>query len=423
MNSKPAEFDDPVPPSVSPWEPRVSILTGGHDRPYVTGLVSAITCKGLAVDLIGSDVLRVPELLRNPMVRFLNLRGSQCANVGVGQKVARVIAYYCRLISYTIRARPQIFHVLWNNKFEVFDRTLLMAYYKVTGKHVVLTAHNVNMRKRDGTDNRLNRLTLKIQYGLADHVFVHSERMKTELMSDFGVTANRVTVIPFGINNTVPITGLTRDVAKSQLGLSRGDKALLCFGRIAPYKGLEYLIGAMSKILECDRSYRLIIAGEPKSDRPYWNKISQLITRSGIQDRVVTRIEHVSDEETEVFFKAADIAILPYTNVFQSGVLFLAYAFGLPVIAAGVGGLKDEIIEGRTGYVFKPRDSADLAKKIELYFKSELFLNLDTTRADIREYANEKYSWNKVSRITTSVYTTLLRNVKGRDAGSGKVTE
>jgi D-inositol-3-phosphate glycosyltransferase len=179
----------------------------------------------------------------------------------------------------------------------------------------------------------------------------------------------------------------------------------------------------MSKILECDRSYRLFIAGEPKSDRAYWDKISQLITRSGIQDRVVTRIEHVSDEETEVFFKAADIAILPYTDVFQSGVLFLAYAFGLPVIAADVGGLKDEVIEGRTGYIFKPRDSADLAKKIELYFKSELFLNLNTTRADIREYANEKYSWNKVSRITTSVYTTLLPNVKGRDAGSGKLTE
>ena len=64
-------------------------------------------------------------------------------------------------------------------------------------------------------------------------------------------------------------------------------------------------------------------------------------------DRVIAKIEYVPDEETELYFKAADVLILPYTHVFQSGVLFLGYSFGLPAIAADVGSLKEEIIEGR----------------------------------------------------------------------------
>jgi glycosyltransferase involved in cell wall biosynthesis len=69
--------------------------------------------------------------------------------------------------------------------------------------------------------------------------------------------------------------------------------------------------------------------------------------------------------------------------------------------------LKNEIIEGETGFVFKVRDSSDLARKIEKYFKGELFRNLETRRAHIKVYANERYSWDKVAAITTAVYSNL----------------
>ena len=52
--------------------------------------------------------------------------------------------YYAKLIRYAATAEPRIFHILWNNKFEYFDRTLLMLYYRLLGKKIVLTAHNVN---------------------------------------------------------------------------------------------------------------------------------------------------------------------------------------------------------------------------------------------------------------------------------------
>jgi glycosyltransferase involved in cell wall biosynthesis len=69
--------------------------------------------------------------------------------------------------------------------------------------------------------------------------------------------------------------------------------------------------------------------------------------------------------------------------------------------------LNEEIIEGDTGFVFRPKDSVDLAAKINKYFQSELFLNLETRRSEIKVYANERYSWNRVASITTSVYSQL----------------
>ena len=185
----------------------------------------------------------------DPRVNFLNLRGDQSVNAGLTRKMSRVSKYYAKLIGYASTAKPRIFHILWNNKFETFDRTLLMLYYRILGKKIVLTAHNVNAAIRDSKDTLLNRLTLRIQYRLADHIFVHTNKMKLELHEQFGVRAERVTVIPFGINNSVPDTRLTPSEARRRLGIRDDEKAILFFGNIAPYKGLEYLTTAFQQIL------------------------------------------------------------------------------------------------------------------------------------------------------------------------------
>jgi glycosyltransferase involved in cell wall biosynthesis len=389
---------------------KVALLTGGGDKPYALGMAAALTPVGIHVDFIGSDDLNVPELLNDPLVNFLNLRGDQRPDESPFAKARRVLKYYIKLISYAATAQPKLFHLLWNNKFELFDRTLLMLYYRMLGKKITLTVHNVNAGKRDLNDSFLNRLSLRIQYNLCHHIFVHTDGMKRELVADFCIPEEKVSVIPFGINNTVPNTSLSCKEAKRQLGVDASDKTLLFFGNIAPYKGLEYLIEAFNELLKRDRSYRLLIVGSPKGSMDYWNEIRGTIECSGFKDHVFAKIEYVPDETTELYFKAADLLVLPYKHVFQSGVLFLGYSFGLPAIAADVGSLKEEIVEGKTGLVFKPRDPFHLAKKIVAYFNSELFRNLENRRAEIQTYANERYSWAKVARITTSVYSNLLGN-------------
>ena len=114
------------------------------------------------------------------------------------------------------------------------------------------------------------------------------------------------------------------------------------------------------------------------------------------------------EADTEVYFKAADVLALPYTSVSQSGVLILGYRFGLPAIAADVGSFREDIVEGRTGYVVAKTDLADLARAIEAYFGSSLYVGLAERRKDIRAYATERHSWVTVGEMTQRVYQALF---------------
>jgi D-inositol-3-phosphate glycosyltransferase len=386
----------------------VALLTGGGDRPYAFGLATELISKKAALDLIGSDDLDCAEFHGRPRVNFLNLRGNQSPDASLGSKVSRVAKYYTRLIRYAATARPRIFHILWNNKFELFDRTLLMLFYKLLEKRIVLTLHNVNARRRDSRDTRLNRLTLRIQYRLADHIFVHTEKMKLELIEEFGVQAAKISVIPFGINNAVPNTRLTSAEARHRLGILEGERTILFFGNIAPYKGLDCLVTAFQHNLAGRADFRLVIAGRPKNCEKYWATLREALHEDVQKGRILLKADYIPDEETELYFKAADVLVLPYRHIYQSGVLLLGYSFGLPILAADVGSLKDEIIEGKTGFVFRSEDPVDLATTIEKYFASDLFTNLNSRRQMIRDYATEQHSWDVVGRLTMSKYAELL---------------
>jgi D-inositol-3-phosphate glycosyltransferase len=388
----------------------VGLLTGGCDKPYAFGLAMELISKGVCLDFIGSDELDSPELHRSPNLRFLNLRGSQRQDATLATKIWRILIYYASLLRYAYVAGPKIFHILWNNKFQLFDRTLLMLYYKLLGKKITFTAHNVNAGTRDLNDSLLNRLTLRAQYHLADHIFVHTESMKDELLRTFGVRERAVTVIPFGINNSVPHTDLSPAEAKQRLGIGDGKRTMLFFGNIEPYKGLQVLAEAFRHLSDKNPDYRLIIAGRPgRGCEKYLEEVQLTVEREVSRERVIQKIEYIPDEDVEIYFKAADALVLPYTCVSQSGVLFLGYSFGLPVIAADVGSLREDVIEGRTGLMCKPCDPVDLAEAIETYFESELCKSLKIRRQEIRDYAKARHSWDVVGKMTLSVYTELSR--------------
>lgn len=392
----------------------VALLTGGQDKSYACGLAIALSSKDVRVDVIGNDWVDSPEYHTNPSLNFLNLGGIRQADGGFLKKLFRLLGFYARLFRYAAIARPRLFHVLWNNKFEYFDRTVLMLYFKLTGKKIIFTAHNINKAKRDSEDSLLNRLTLRCQYRLADCIFVHTEKMKAELIEEFGVRANNVTVIPFGIYTVLPDTALTPTEAKKKLGIGSEDRTVLFFGRIVPYKGLEYLLAAFEKVHARNPKYRLIIAGEPmKGHEEYIAQIRRTIDGSAYRDRVICKLSFINDEETELYFKAADALALPYKEIFQSGVLFVGYTFGLPVIGADVGSFREDIIEGKTGYMFKPGDSEDLSNVLEKYFESDLYRGLERNRSEIREYVAARHSWEEVGEITRGVYEALLKGKAG----------
>jgi D-inositol-3-phosphate glycosyltransferase len=410
-SSKEAEVQSqPMPNSSLPIE--IGLLTGCQDRPYAFGLAMALVSKGVDVDVIGSDDIDSPGLHVTPNLRFLNFRGNQHKSTNVAEKLWELAIYYARLMRYAARSKPRILHILWNNKIELYDRTMLMVYYKVCGKRIAFTAHNVNQARRDAKDSLLNRITLRIQYQLCDHIFVHTKKMKDELCQDFAVAEKAVTVIRHPINDAFPDTDLTPPEAKRQLGLKENEKAVLFFGRIRPYKGIEHLLAAFQLLAANNSNYRLVIAGEPKKgSEEYRRQIEQMVKTEFTPGQIIMKLQFIPDEEMEVYLKAADVLVLPYKEIFQSGVLFLAYSFGLPVVATDVGSFREEIVEGMTGFLCQPGDPAELAKAIETYFASDLYRNLKVRRQELKDYADANHSWNAVADLTRNAYAEMLGRV------------
>ena len=156
-------------------------------------------------------------------------------------------------------------------------------------------------------------------------------------------------------------------------------------------------------------NFRVIIAGRIKSNcQAYWGNILRVIEKNDLKGNVIKKIGFIPDREVEIYFKSADVLIVPYKNIFQSGLIFTSYNFGLPVIATDVGSLREDIVEGKTGFVCQPEDPEDLAKKINLYYQSDLFKNLEANRNKIIKYANERFSWERSGDKTYVVYKNLL---------------
>ena len=380
------------------------------DPHYALSLLSGLIQQEIQIDFIGNDEMQKSEFVKNRNVNYLNLRGDQKTQVRMKGKIIRVLKYYFKLIEYSLKTDSKLFHILWLNKFAYFDSTVLNTYYKILGKKLVFTAHNINAGARDGNDSFMNRLTLKFMYKIVDHIFVHTEKMKRQLIEDFNIEGKKITVIPFGINRFTPKSSLSSLQARKKLQLENEGKIILFFGDVAPYKGLDSLILALARLKEKKCSVKLIIAGRIKNCEEYWQRIQKSIKDHDLKDYVICKIEYIPEEEVEIYFKSADVSILPYKYIFQSGVLSLSYNFGLPVIATDVGSLREDIIEGKTGYICAPDNPDDLAEKIDLYFQSDLFRNLEANREKIMKYANEKYSWEKIAETTYSVYKNLLNN-------------
>jgi glycosyltransferase involved in cell wall biosynthesis len=155
---------------------------------------------------------------------------------------------------------------------------------------------------------------------------------------------------------------------QTSLGLPAGQAVLLFFGFVRPYKGLAVLLEALPAVLSA-LPVHLLVVGE------IWGDPSQYlakIERLGLVGHVTFVNEYVPDERLAEFFEMADVVVLPYLSATQSGVVPLAFSFGVPVIASRVGGLVDAVRDGITGLLVPPADPPALAQAIVRFFEQDL---------------------------------------------------
>jgi glycosyltransferase involved in cell wall biosynthesis len=186
-----------------------------------------------------------------------------------------------------------------------------------------------------------------------------------------------------------------RKTACETLNLNPDKKTLLFFGLIRDYKGLDLLLQAMSFL---DDSYQLLIAGESYGD---FGKYRQIIDASPAKYRIQVRNKYIADEEVPILFSAADALVLPYKSATQSGVIPVAYHFEVPIVATGVGSLKDTIETAGTGIVSLPQ-AESIAGGIQKMFAGateKFIVNIRTEK--------QKLSWDVFAKALVDFSRTV----------------
>ena len=158
------------------------------------------------------------------------------------------------------------------------------------------------------------------------------------------------------------------DKQKARLELDiKESNVILFFGLIRDYKGLDLLITSMNKFFDINADIKLVIAGECYGNK---NKYISMIQNSKYSDKILWKEEYIDEDQVSVYFSASDVVVLPYINASQSGVIPLAYNYNKPVIVSNLEGLKEVVLDGKTGHVFNHKSEDGLYLSIVDFFKN-----------------------------------------------------
>lgn len=268
---------------------------------------------------------------------------------------------------------------------------LILYLAKLNKLKAIVTVHDVNAFDKKA-DSGIERRC----YRLIDGVIVHNESSLNTLNKKNKLTVP-VTVIPHG--NYLPFISPTRHDVRA-----KGVFTLLFFGQIKKVKGLDLLLKAVGLIKRDGYALKLIIAGKAwKSDLEEYEK---LIAGEGLNTIVQTDFRYIPDEEVAEYYSKADLVVLPYREIYQSGVLLLTMSYGKPVLCSDLQPFREVIRHDKNGFLFESENIEDLSRQIIVIMKTPAKLESVTKASDI--LIRTKYDWNDIGMMTKEFYAQFL---------------
>lgn len=213
---------------------------------------------------------------------------------------------------------------------------------------LVLTVHDSQIHIGDVLTAKTPQWVFDRACFQARERIVHAPQVKESLVKRLQIPAETVHVTPYAI---------VGDVEMVASPVVEEEPLVLFFGRIWPYKGLEYLIRAEPLITSRIPNAKIAIAGTGEDFGRYRRMMEN-------PERFIIHNEYVSDEKRTELFRRASVVVLPYIEASQSHIISIAYRFGKPVVATRVGGLPEMVDDGKTGFLVAPRDVDALADAI-----------------------------------------------------------
>ena len=170
------------------------------------------------------------------------------------------------------------------------------------------------------------------------------------------------------------------------------------FGRIRPYKGLSLLLETFTRIADRHDLYLAVVGG---------GELDARAARLATHPRVHLDNRWIPESEVAAIFAAADLVVVPCVEASQSGVVAAAYGMGVPVVVTPVGGLREQVTVGETGWV-----AADTT--VEALADAILILCTDRAlyarcRAGARQAGQIDDAWDGIAERMTTFFQQVRR--------------
>jgi glycosyltransferase involved in cell wall biosynthesis len=355
--------------------------------PYDRALAAALARAGAEVELVTSRFLYgpVPEAEGYAVDERFYRRAAARGLKASGRLPFKVAEHIADMRRFRRDASADVIHYQWLT-LPSLDANLLPPQ-----RPRLMTAHYILPPR----PSRRQVAAARRVFGRMDAVVAHSEHGAARLRDEVGLAAKRVRLIPHGAFDY--LTRLPEEKPlPAELQGAEGP-VILSFGLLRPYKGLEVLLEAFSRL----RGPELWVVGNPRMDVEPLRRLAAANPSGRV--RFVTRF--VEDAEIPAIFRAADVVALPYLDAEQSGVLYTALAFGKPLVLSAVGGFPEVAATGAASLV-EPGDATALAAALERL--SEDAAAREELAAAARAAAAGPFSWDHSARLTLDLYDELI---------------
>jgi len=254
--------------------------------------------------------------------------------------------------------------------------------------------HNLIPHEKRFFDSFFNRIFVKSYDGF----IVLSESVKKDLLA-IDPTAKHCLLKHPSYNQFGD--KIAREEAAAALGLDPTKKILLFFGLIRNYKGLDLLLEAFSNL---NKEFILLIAGEVYGDEITY---SNLISKSKNKNIHFVN-QFIDEQDVKLYFSVADLCVLPYKSATQSGIQALANSFCLPVLISNVGGLAEDIVDEKNGFILNDINPLAIQNKIEEIFNENKLTQVEENLKLENILLND--TWTKFSDSLIQFCDTLKKN-------------
>lgn len=299
---------------------------------------------------------------------------------------------YTCLIEKIKKISPDVIHIVFELRFPFFFELLLRRICPV-----IVTVHEpkplpVNRPIRPVMDS-LQVINCILLVRFSDKTIVHGNTHKRYLM-DRGTYSSKIEIVTHGDFSSNFIKW-----KKEEINISNGHNVLF-FGRIEPYKGIEYLIESGKVIKKYIPDIKITIAGSGDFSK-YWRLIN-----GDLSFIIINKF--ISEKEASELFKKTSLVVLPYIDGSQSGIITIAYGFKKPVIATDVGNFKDMVVNGKTGFVVPPKDVKGLSEAmIRLLKNTKLRKEMGENGYNLLK---KKFNWYRIAEKIEKIYEELVFN-------------